>query len=37
MFAPAMGIEEDPATGAAASDLAGYLGDRHSISDGVLQ
>ena len=25
MFAPAMGIEEDPATGAAASALAGYL------------
>jgi trans-2,3-dihydro-3-hydroxyanthranilate isomerase len=25
MFAPAMGIEEDPATGAAATALAGYL------------
>ncbi|PIG93728.1 PhzF family phenazine biosynthesis protein [Gloeocapsopsis sp. IPPAS B-1203] len=37
MFAPAMGIEEDPATGAAASALAGYLGDRNSISDGVIQ
>lgn len=28
MFAPAMGIEEDPATGAAATALAGYLGVR---------
>jgi len=37
MFAPAMGIEEDPATGAAASALAGYLGIRNSISSGVIQ
>ena len=37
MFAPAMGIEEDPATGAAASALAGYLGVRDSNSDGLLQ
>ncbi len=37
MFAPAMGIEEDPATGAAASALAGYLGVRNSISSGVLR
>ncbi len=37
MFAPAMGIEEDPATGAAASALAGYLGVRNSVSSGVLQ
>ncbi|MBE9190643.1 PhzF family phenazine biosynthesis protein [Gloeocapsopsis crepidinum LEGE 06123] len=37
MFAPAMGIEEDPATGAAASALAGYLGDRYSSSHGVLR
>ena len=28
MFAPAMGITEDPATGAAATALAGYLGMR---------
>jgi trans-2,3-dihydro-3-hydroxyanthranilate isomerase len=28
MFAPAMGIEEDPGTGAAAAALAGYLGTR---------
>jgi len=27
MFAPAMGVAEDPATGAAASALAGYLQD----------
>jgi trans-2,3-dihydro-3-hydroxyanthranilate isomerase len=27
MFAPAMGISEDPATGAAAAALAGYLCD----------
>jgi len=33
MFAPAMGIDEDPATGAAATALAGYLAplqDKHS-------
>lgn len=35
MFAPAMGIEEDPATGAAASALAGYLGGREA--DGRLR
>ena len=35
MFAPAMGIEEDPATGAAASALAGYLGSREAIQDGT--
>jgi trans-2,3-dihydro-3-hydroxyanthranilate isomerase len=32
MFAPAMGIDEDPATGAAAAALAGYLWDRHGQS-----
>ncbi len=37
MFAPGMGIEEDPATGAAATALAGYLGVRDGISDGALQ
>jgi trans-2,3-dihydro-3-hydroxyanthranilate isomerase len=36
MFAPAMGIEEDPATGAAASALAGYLGGREVLRDGTL-
>ncbi len=33
MFAPAMGIVEDPATGAAASALAGFV-DRSTFSDG---
>jgi trans-2,3-dihydro-3-hydroxyanthranilate isomerase len=37
MFAPAMGIEEDPATGAAASALAGYLGSRAAQHDGTLR
>jgi trans-2,3-dihydro-3-hydroxyanthranilate isomerase len=37
MFAPAMGIAEDPATGAAASALAGYLGIRDSTANGLLQ
>lgn len=30
MFAPAMGIAEDPATGAAATALAGFLADRQT-------
>ncbi len=29
MFAPALGVDEDPATGSAATALAGYLGIRH--------
>ena len=33
MFAPAMGIEEDPATGAAASALAGYLAALNKSAD----
>jgi trans-2,3-dihydro-3-hydroxyanthranilate isomerase len=37
MFAPAMGIEEDPATGAAATALAGYLGICDQFSDGTLK
>ena len=37
MFAPSMGIEEDPATGAAASALAGYLGVRNSTKDGIVK
>lgn len=37
MFAPSMGIEEDPATGAAASALAGYLGVRNSTTDGLVK
>jgi trans-2,3-dihydro-3-hydroxyanthranilate isomerase len=36
MFAPALGIEEDPATGAAATALAGYLGVRDGRSDVTL-
>ena len=34
MFAPAMGIEEDPATGAAASALAGYLSAQEKNAQG---
>lgn len=36
MFAPAMGITEDPATGAAASALAGYLASRDATAEGML-
>jgi trans-2,3-dihydro-3-hydroxyanthranilate isomerase len=36
MFAPAMGIEEDPATGAAATALAGLLAARDPRPDGTL-
>lgn len=35
MFAPAMGIPEDPATGGAATALAGLLAARHASSDGT--
>jgi trans-2,3-dihydro-3-hydroxyanthranilate isomerase len=37
MFAPAMGIAEDPATGAAATALAGYLGVTDAARDGTLR
>ncbi|HEX8392848.1 MAG TPA: PhzF family phenazine biosynthesis protein [Longimicrobium sp.] len=37
MFAPAMHIEEDPATGAAASALAGYLASRAAAKGGTLR
>lgn len=37
MFAPALGIDEDPATGAAATALAGYLGVRNDAHDGTLR
>jgi trans-2,3-dihydro-3-hydroxyanthranilate isomerase len=37
MFAPALGIEEDPATGAAATALAGYLGVRDGRADATLR
>jgi trans-2,3-dihydro-3-hydroxyanthranilate isomerase len=36
MFAPAMGISEDPATGAAASAFAGYLAARDERREGTL-
>lgn len=35
MFAPAMGISEDPATGAAAAAFAGYLALRPETPDGL--
>ena len=37
MFAPAMGVLEDPATGAAATALAGYLARRSSQTGGMLR
>jgi len=37
MFAPAMGVAEDPATGAAAAALAGHLGAQPLASDGTLR
>lgn len=36
MFAPSLGIAEDPATGSAAAALAGYLGSRDSRPSGTL-
>ncbi|MDQ6625512.1 MAG: PhzF family phenazine biosynthesis protein, partial [Verrucomicrobiota bacterium] len=36
MFAPSLGIMEDPATGSAASALAGYLAPTHPV-DGTLR
>ena len=35
MFAPGLGVDEDPATGSAASGLAGYLGRRCGCVDGT--
>jgi trans-2,3-dihydro-3-hydroxyanthranilate isomerase len=37
MFAPAMGIDEDPATGAAATALAGYLAPLEEKASGTIQ
>jgi trans-2,3-dihydro-3-hydroxyanthranilate isomerase len=37
MFALTLGIIEDPATGSAAAALAGYLGVRNQMRDGVLR
>lgn len=36
MFAPAMDIQEDPATGAAATAFAGYLGIREAAANGTF-
>ncbi|MFM7713400.1 MAG: PhzF family phenazine biosynthesis isomerase, partial [Microcystis sp.] len=36
MFAPALGIAEDPATGSAVAALAGYLAVREGRSTGTL-
>jgi len=36
MFAPAMGIAEDPATGAAAAAFVGFLADRQKPADGGI-
>jgi trans-2,3-dihydro-3-hydroxyanthranilate isomerase len=37
MFAPALGVPEDPATGSAAAALAGYLGRRDALLNGTLR
>ncbi|HLZ65828.1 MAG TPA: PhzF family phenazine biosynthesis protein [Aliidongia sp.] len=37
MFAPAMGITEDPATGAAAAAFVGFLADRQRPADGATR
>jgi len=36
MFAPGLGIAEDPATGSAAAALAGYLGSREAVTEGAF-
>jgi len=35
MFAPLVGVTEDPATGSAAAAFAGYVGSRLSMQDGI--
>ena len=37
MFAPEMGISEDPATGAAAAAFVGFLADRQKPADGAVR
>jgi trans-2,3-dihydro-3-hydroxyanthranilate isomerase len=37
MFAPGIGVPEDPATGSAVAALAGYLADRDPRRDGTLK
>ena len=36
MFAPLLGVPEDPATGSAAAAFAGYVGSRSSTADGMI-
>ncbi|MDJ0731406.1 MAG: PhzF family phenazine biosynthesis protein, partial [Crocosphaera sp.] len=36
MFAPGLGVTEDPATGSAATAFGGYLGIRETANDGVF-
>jgi trans-2,3-dihydro-3-hydroxyanthranilate isomerase len=37
MFAPALGVPEDPATGSAVAGLGGYLASRSEVRDGMLR
>src|SRR5262249_35245703 len=37
MYAPSIGVPEDPATGSACAALTGYLADRDSRTDGTLR
>jgi trans-2,3-dihydro-3-hydroxyanthranilate isomerase len=37
MFAPGLGVTEDPATGSAVAALAGYLGEIEGVGDGVQE
>ena len=37
MFAPFLGVAEDPATGSACAAFAGYLGKRDASADGTLR
>ena len=37
MFAPTLGIAEDPATGSAVGGLSGYLAARSSVRDGTIR
>jgi hypothetical protein len=37
MFAPALGIEEDPATGSTCAALAGTLADRQNFLNGTFR
>jgi trans-2,3-dihydro-3-hydroxyanthranilate isomerase len=37
MFAPAFGVDEDPATGGAAAAFAGYLARRDNLTNGTAR